>query len=168
MSLRRWLCSCAIVAGLAGGAGLALAEDLNVQVRETPVREKAHPLSNILGTLRYGDKVLVLEKLGEGWKRVEHSAPSKLAGWVRSSALTPKSLDTTNFGGSKSSATTVETTEAGKGLLEKGEQAYVDKHNLQGAMSQLDALEKNPKLNASPAEIQSFLSQGGVTPREGK
>jgi uncharacterized protein YgiM (DUF1202 family) len=165
MSIRRWFCSCAIALSL---GGWAVAEDLNVQVRETAVREKPNPLANILGTLNYGDKVTLLEKLGEGWRRVEHKAPSKLAGWVRASALTAKSLDTTNFGGSRSSATAVETTEAGKGLLEKGEQAYVAKHNLQNAIAQLDSIEKNPSLNMKPEEIQSFLSQGGVTPREGK
>jgi len=165
MSLRRWLCSCAIVAGF---AGVAVAEDLNVQVRETAVREKPNPGAAIVGMLNYGDKVSVLEKLGEGWKRVEHKAPSKLAGWVRSSALTPKSLDTTNFGGSKSSATTVESTEAGKGLLEKGETSYVNKNNLQNAMAQVDAIVNNASLKASPADIAAFLSEGGVTPREVK
>lgn len=164
MQHKKWLWSCAMAAGLVGSA---MAEDLNVQSRETPVRDKAAITGNIVGTLKYGDQVTVLDKYGEGWRRVEHKAPSKLAGWVRTSALTAKSLDTTNFGGSKSSASTVETSEAGKGLLEHGEQDYVKKNNLQAAMAQVDALEKNPRLKISPQEKLTFLSQGNITPKEG-
>lgn len=164
MNRKPWIWSCAIAAGLTAAA---LAEDLNVQVRETPVREKATPMGNIIGTLKYGDKVTVLEKLGDGWRRVEHKAPSKLAGWVRTSAVTANSLDTTNFGGSKSTASAVETSEAGKGLLEHGEDSYVKKNNLQAAMAQVDSLVNNPRLKISPQEKSAFLSQGNIKPKEG-
>jgi len=157
-----WRLSCAFALSLLSPA---MAEDLNVQVRDTPVREKATPLAPIIGQLKYGDVVTVLDKLGDGWRRVEHKAPSKLAGWVRTSALTAKSLDTTNFGGSKSSASSVETSEAGKGLLEKGEETFVKANNLQNAMAQVDALEKNPRYIISPAEKQAFLNQGNITPK---
>lgn len=164
MLLRRWLCSCAIIAGLAGAA---IAEDLNVQVRQTPVREKPNPLANVLGNLNYGDQVTVLEKLGAGWRRVEHKAPSKLAGWVRTSALTAKSLNTSKALGGTTQATTAEASEAGRGLLEKGEESYVTKNNLQNAMAQVDALVNNARLRVTPAEVHAFLTEGGVTPKGG-
>lgn len=159
-----WRWSCAIALSLLAPA---MAEDLNVQVRETPVREKATPMAPIVGQLKYGDVVTVLDKLGEGWRRVEHKAPSKLAGWVRTSALTAKSLNTTNVGGAASAASTVETSDAGQGLLEQGEESFVKKNSLENAMAQVDALEKNPQLKISPGEKQTFLNQGNLAPKGG-
>lgn len=159
-----WRWSCAIALSLLAPA---MAEDLNVQVRETPVREKATPMAPIVGQLKYGDVVTVLDKLGEGWRRVEHKAPSKLAGWVRTSALTAKSLNTTNVGGAASAASTVETSDAGQGLLEQGEESFVKKNSLENAMAQVDALEKNPQLKISPGEKQAFLNQGNLAPKGG-
>ena len=159
-----WRWSCALALSLCTSA---LAEDLNVQVRETPVRDKANPIATIIGELKYGDVVTVLDKLGDGWRRVEHKAPSKLACWVRTSALTAKSLNTTNVGGAASSASKVESSDAGQGVLEKGEESFVKKNSLENAMAQVDALENNPSLNISPGEKQTFLNQGNLTPKGG-
>ncbi len=161
---RNWLGSLAIAAAMTGATTAAFAEDATVQVREATVREQSNYGGRPLGVLKYGDLVTILDKSGEGWRRVENKAPSKLAGWVRTSDLTSKELKTA-AGASRATASAGEITDASKGLLEKGEGNYVSKNNLAAAMAQVDAIEQSTKVD--PSEIQSFLTAGSLKPAGG-
>ena len=73
---------------LAAGSAFA-ADQMSVTVQQTPVRDKPSFLGKILGTLKYVDRVTVLDQpagSSKSWVLVI-GPDGKLQGWVSASAL---------------------------------------------------------------------------------
>src|SRR6185503_1016379 len=81
---------------LLAATSLARAEEtkMAVQVKSTPVRETPSFLGKLLGSLSYGDPVVVVEKPGD-WIKIKSEKPS-VTGWVHKSALTTKKIALTS------------------------------------------------------------------------
>lgn len=146
-----------MVATLAADAG----RRMSVQVKSTPVREAPSFVSKAIATLSYGDRVEIAETQGV-WAKVK--APDGTAGWTHISALTPKRI--VLRAGQETAqvkASGDELALAGKGFNSDVEAEFKRQHrNLD--FSWIDKMEK---IKIPAAEMESFLKEGSVTPREG-
>lgn len=137
----------------------AVDEFLTVQVKQAPVRSSPSFLGGVAASLVYGDKVRVIEEKG-AWKMV---AIRKIKGWMHVSALTAKTIvlqagkENVNTG-----ATSRELSLAGKGFNAKVEAEFKNK-NKNIDFKQVDRMEV---LAMKPAQMQTFLKQGAVSPPE--
>lgn len=153
--------------GLAA-AGLALAAlaagsatRMSVQVRSTPLRERASFLGRPTTEVAYGAEVTILSAEGP-WRQVR--VPNvEAAGWIHESALTTKRLTMTSAEVERTGASAEEVSLAAKGFTEQVEHAY-KKDNPAADFAWVDRMEK---LKVTPEEAVAFLRQGGLAPREG-
>jgi uncharacterized protein YgiM (DUF1202 family) len=145
------------------GAASAAAARRTIQVRETNLRTAPSFLSEIRGSLAYGDTVTVLETRS-GWALI--GTADALAGWIHQSALgKPRSGMRAAGGTMDTSATGDEVALAGKGFSAQVEQTYRTEHADTG-FAWVDRMES---LVVSQEEIRRFLAEGGLqaSPRTG-
>lgn len=135
------------------GAVVAAATGLSVQVKEAALRDKPSFLGKVLGELKYGEGVGVLEEAG-GWSKVESG---KGAGWLHGSALTQaKIVFTAGERDVEEKAGGREVALAGKGFGPALESEY-RKKNPSLDFARIDKLEK---IEVEPAVVASFLEKG--------
>lgn len=135
---------------------------MSIQIKEGHVRATPSFLGQIVGRVRYGDRVTVLGQKGP-WRRVL-PADGSAAGWIHGSALTSRRI-VLQAGAAdvQEAATTEELALAGKGFSEQVEGEFRAKHP--GVdFSWVDRMER---ITVTPEQIKRFLENGGLTPRGG-
>ncbi|HAD04381.1 MAG: hypothetical protein A2091_05255 [Desulfuromonadales bacterium GWD2_61_12] len=145
-----------LVALLLCAALPAAAETLSVAVKAGSLRTSPQVFGSIAATLRYADRVEVLERKG-AWVRVR--AGGSGAGWIHASALSSKKL-TLQAGQTtvRSGASEDELTLAGKGFNAQVEKEFRQRNRT------LDfaAIDRMEGLSVAPAEVQRFLREGNL------
>jgi uncharacterized protein YgiM (DUF1202 family) len=159
--LRLCIAACLLLA-----AGVVFAADqkqMSVTVKETPVRATASFLGKILGTLKYADRVSVLEQpAGASWMKVR-GPDGKLQGWVSLSALQEKTIVLRS--GSENvaqGASTGEVALAGKGFNESVENEYKAEGKLDYTW-----VDRMGQIVVTPDQLAAFINQGGLASPEG-
>jgi len=147
------------------GPGWAMSAEspksLSVQVREAQLRSTPSFLGKIVAKPGYGERVELLEEQG-AWRKVALRAG--LQGWMHSSALTAKTIaPQAGTADVRTSATGGEIALAGKGFNEEIEKAYRKNHQAVD-FTWVDRMEK---FQVAPEEMQAFLRDGEIVPREG-
>jgi len=143
-------------------AAAAVADEMSVTVKQTPVRDKPSFLGKTLGTLFYADRVTVLDQSVKGWVKVQ-GPDGKLQGWVSASALQAKKI--VLAAGSQNvnqSASSGEVALAGKGFNEDVEKQYK-------ADGKLDYtwVDRAEQIDVSPDQLSAFIAQGRLAAPEG-
>lgn len=161
--LRLCIAACLMLA-----AGIVFAADqkqMSVTVKETPVRATPSYLGKILGTLKYADRVTVLDQpagSSKSWMKVR-GPDGKLQGWVSLSALQEKTVDlksgTENVA---QGAATGEVALATKGFSEDVEKEYKQENKLD--YTWVDRMEQ---FVVTPDQLTAFITQGGLLSAEG-
>lgn len=135
---------------------------MTVQVRETQVRATPSFLGAIVASVKYGDALNVLES-GDQWYRVEVPGTSRV-GWIHASALTAKRLQLrAGQQDVSAAASSGELALAGKGFNAAIESEF-RRTRKDVDYTWVDRVER---LNASIAEIRSFLEEGELHPQTG-
>jgi len=157
-----------IAACLLLAAGAVFAADLkqmSVTVKETPVRATPSFMGRILGTLKYTDRVTVLEQPAaatKGWLKVR-GPDGKLQGWAILSALQEKMIvlkaGTENGEQGDSSG---EVALVGKGFNESVEKEYKTEGKLDYTW-----VDRMGQFVVTPEQLAAFISQGGLSSPEG-
>ena len=161
--LRLCIAACLLLA-----AGIVFAADqkqMSVTVKETPVRATPSYLGKILGTLKYADRVTVLEQPAgspKGWLKVR-GPDGKLQGWASLSALQEKMI-ALKSGSEKvaQGASTGEVALAGKGFNESVEKEYKAEGKVDYTW-----VDRMQQIVVTPDQLAAFISQGGLAAPEG-
>jgi uncharacterized protein YgiM (DUF1202 family) len=157
-----------VAACLMLAAGIVFAADqkqMSVTVKETPVRATPSYLGKILGTLKYADRVTVLDQPAgtpKGWLKVR-GPDGKLQGWVSLSALQEKTIALKS--GTEDvaqGAATGEVALATKGFTEEVEKEYKQENKLD--YTWVDRMEK---FVVTSDQLTAFITQGGLLSAEG-
>ena len=150
----------AIAAIIISAVSAESGEMMSVQVKSTPVRETPSFVGKAIATLSYGDRVEVISNQGV-WTKIR---TADATGWTHNSALSTKRIVLRSGGETaQSRASSDELALAGKGFNSDVESEYKKQHgNID--FTPIDRMEK---VRISSTEIQSFLKEGGVSPREG-
>jgi SH3-like domain-containing protein len=151
---------CAFLAALVASAALAAGlKVMSVEVREGRVRTSPSFLGKVRGTLRYAERVEILED-GEAWLRVR-AREGKMEGWVHRTALTRKRI-VMRAGGRRAAvkASSDEVALAGKGFNAQVEAKYKSNHR-DISYIWIDRMET---FRISEDEMAAFLREGKVYP----
>jgi uncharacterized protein YgiM (DUF1202 family) len=156
-STRFW--TVVLLAGLAAaGAPRCQAAAMSVQVKKAELRSEPSFLSDVAGTLSYGENVNVIEQKG-AWMRVT-ALTGQSPGWIHSSALTKKNLVLKSGEGVQTGASSGELALAGKGFNSAVESQFKASHK-DIDFKWVDRMEKW----VVPAKkAETFLADGGLTP----
>ncbi len=157
---RKWLLAiCALMLG--GLTVWAATERMSVQVRQGQIRRTPSFLGQVVRVLSYGDQVQVMAAQ-QPWFQVQETSGSN--GWMHASALTRKRIVFRRTGDTaRTAASSEELALAGKGFNEDVEHQFKSRNpNL--SFLWVDRMEK---LTISPAEMEAFLTRGGVRPAGG-
>lgn len=134
---------------------------MSVTVKETQVRERPSFLARVVATVKYGDRLTVLDRQS-GWVQVQSGGQQ---GWVNASALTQKKI-VFQAGSSNvsSSASSSEVALAGRGFNKEVEDQYASEQNLD--YSGVDKMERYGKdtstLIAFMQAAKLHFDQGGA------
>jgi len=163
------LCAVAVLAGSATAA-----DEMSVQVKSTQVRDKDSYLGKPLYTLRYGDRVAVLQK-GAAWFKVQPvnpaavkvapgaAPPADVAGYMNKSALTSKRVVLKADQSAQTEASSDHVVLAGKGFNDDVEKSYKGEHpNLAKAYASLDEIETDASYSPTVEEVNAFKAAGGL------
>lgn len=148
-----------LLAALAAGAATPSA--MSVQVRNGQLRATPSFLGQVVAPLAYGDAVQVLQQQGE-WMKV--SGPGMKTGWIHSSALTKKKIVM------QAGAADVEKSASGQelALASKGFNSDVEaEFKAQNKDIDFTWVDRMEKYKVTPAEMKTFLQEGGVKPAAG-
>jgi uncharacterized protein YgiM (DUF1202 family) len=149
---------------LAVGAAFCAQQQMGVTVKETQMRATPTYLGKIVGLLKYGDRVTVLDQpdAPKGWLKVK-SPDGKLQGWVNVSALTDKPV-ALKAGSEQVSqqASTGDVALAGKGFNADVEAQYKEQENLDYTW-----VDKMERYSAAPERIAAFIAAGGLVEQGG-
>src|SRR5271169_4863142 len=166
---KRFLVAAALL--LAAGAAFA-ADQMSVTVQQTSVRDKPSFLGKILGTLKYADRVTVLDQPAgspKSWLLIL-GPDGKLQGWVSASALQSKKIELA--AGSQNvqqGASSGEVALAGKGFNETVEQEYKTDGSLDYTwvdyMKGLDSSHR--EFAVGDQQLAAFITQGGLSDPSG-
>lgn len=153
--------SCLFLIGFLCTAAAAAQNSLTVQVREAQLRSTPSFLGKIVAKPGYGERVELIEERG-AWKRV--ALRTGLQGWMHGSSLTSRTIvPQAGTADVRTSATGGEIALAGKGFNEEVEKAYQKNHQAVD-FTWVDRMEK---FQVTPEEMQAFLREGDIVPREG-
>lgn len=163
MKINRLLfCPAAIIGLIAVSVWAAeTARTMSVQVKNASLRDAPAFIGKVTATLSYGDRVETLAAQGP-WTKVRTA--DAVIGWTHTSALTPKRIIL------KSGQETAQTKASGDELALAGKGFNSD---IEGEFKRLHKnidfswIDKMEKIKIPPAEMQSFLKEGGVVPAEG-
>ncbi|MFA5043090.1 MAG: SH3 domain-containing protein [Kiritimatiellia bacterium] len=138
----------------------AAAATMSVQVKDAPVRATPSFVGKVVGTLAYGDQVEIRQTQG-AWSQV---AGAGVSGWLHTSALSSKKIVlAAGREQAKVAASGDELALAGKGFNSDVEGQFKSAHK-DIDFTWIDRMEK---IRIPAADMQSFLKDGGVTPKEG-
>jgi len=133
---------------------------MSVQVKDAPVRATPSFVGKVVGTLAYGDQVEVQQTQG-AWSKVAGAGAS---GWMHTSALSSKKIVlAAGQEQAKVAASGDELALAGKGFNSDVEARFKSAHK------DIDFtwINRMEKIKIPSSEMQGFLKEGGVTPKEG-
>lgn len=136
---------------------------VQISVLKTFVREKPRALAKVIGTLTHADPVTVEETFGKGWAKVAN-AEMKLAGWLRSSAITKGKIKKLKAGEGSTGAQGEETSMAGKGV-DDATQVYINKNNLSAAAAIVDDIARRPYTELSIEQVIAFIQATDLKPK---
>jgi uncharacterized protein YgiM (DUF1202 family) len=161
--LKALIAVCILVTGAAAFA--AEPKQMSVTVKTTQVRATPGYLGKVLGELKYGDSVTILEQPADApkdWRKIL-GPDKKLEGWVNSSALTQKEIVLKSGSGQVSqSASSGDVALAGKGFNSDVEKQYKENEHLD--YTWVDRMEA---FQVTPQQVTAFLTQGGLTGQGG-
>ncbi len=130
----------------------ARSKAMYVCVKEAKLKSSTGYFAKTLGTLKYADKVKIIEKRGN-WAKVSLFAKPSKKGWIPLSSLTRKKLIAKKKG---TSASTEELALAGKGLTEgSGNQFKSNDRNYK-------AVKKVESMQVNAGELESFINKGSL------
>lgn len=112
-------------------------DKMYVSVEEAELKDGTSFFSKKIGSLLYGDEVIVLQEKGK-WKEIQLAKNSSISGWVNTSSLTKKKIVVSD---SRVSASAEEIALAGKGFNAEIEEEYKKQGNVN--YEAVDKLEKN-------------------------
>ena len=139
----------------------AASDTYSVYVRNGQMRQQPSFLGQVIKELPYGEHVEVISK-NPPWLEVKDAAGD--TGWMHISALTSKRIKLQRDDGSaKSSATSDEIALAGKGFNQAMESAM----KADSAKTSYEWVDYMEQIVITPAEMEQFLSQGGVHAAQG-
>lgn len=151
--MKKWIwMSCVVLMATSAWA----ATEMSVQVRDGQLRNRASFLGTVVGTVAYGDRVVVQQKQA-GWCEVSLAGKS---GWIHESALTPKRVVLAS-GASDARVQSVGSEEvalAGKGFSKEVESEY-KRQNPQLDFTWVDWMGRQ---TVSSAQKIEFLKQGDL------
>ena len=147
---------------VAAQTATAAPREMSVQVRETQVRATPSFLGKVVGTAAYGDRVTVEASSGP-WTRVAGAA-GRPAGWLHSSALTPKRIKlAAGDEDVKVAASSGELALAGKGFNSDVEAEFKSRNRA----ADFKAVDRIESYTVTLPEMEAFLKQGKVEPKGG-
>lgn len=156
----RWV-SLILSCFLASSALAAKPKIMSVQLRTDMLRATPEFMTKSVGTVKYADRVTVLETKG-AWMKV--TSPDNKTGWVHSSALSKKEIPVAD---GESEATTGvssgEMANAGKGFSPEAEKGWKEKN----PKISFVAVDKMEKAKVAPKDVETFLKQGLVEGTKG-
>lgn len=135
---------------------------MSVQVKESPVRDRASFLGKVLSTVRYGERVSALSEQGS-WMRIAVVETGK-EGWMHASALTAKKI-VWQAGAEDvdTAASNDELALAGKGFNAQVEETFRQR-NPGLDFTWIDRMEA---FAVSPEQMARFVAEGDLTPEGG-
>jgi len=145
---------------MASVAMSASAATMSVQVKDAPVRATPSFVGQVVGAFAYGDQVEVQQTQG-AWSKV---ARAGVSGWMHTSALSSKKIVlSAGQEQAKVAASGDELALAGKGFNSDVEAQFKAGHK------DIDFtwINRMDKIRIPATEMQSFLKDGDVTPKEG-
>ncbi|MFH1477055.1 MAG: SH3 domain-containing protein [Verrucomicrobiota bacterium] len=150
----------AITVVMAANIMTASAATMSVQVKDAPVRATPSFVGKVVGALVYGDRVEIQQTQG-AWSKV---AGAGVSGWMHTSALSSRKIVlASGQEQAKVAASGDELALAGKGFNSDVEAQFKSAHK-DIDFTWIDRMEK---IKIPPSEMQSFLKDGDVTPKEG-
>jgi uncharacterized protein YgiM (DUF1202 family) len=156
----RRLALIAMVAIVAVTALAARQKVMSVEVQDAKLRSAPTPISRVLATVGYTEKVTILEEKGD-WNRVQYGTTE---GWMSKGSLTTKTLKLAAGGpAAQLSVTSAEQGLAGKGFNSDVEKQFKER-NKEADFSAVDRMEK---IAVSDAQIQQFMKQGSLVAEGG-
>ncbi|NQU38825.1 MAG: SH3 domain-containing protein [Lentisphaerae bacterium] len=141
---------------------VAKPQTMSLQVRKGDLRASASFLSEIVGSVSYGDRLTVEETKG-AWVRVK-ALEGERAGWLHSSALTEKKIQLK--AGDKDAevaASSGELALAGKGFNAEVESKFKE----QNKEADFAAVDRMEAIIISTRDMQAFLKAGNVVAKGG-
>lgn len=150
----------AAVAMIMASAIMAAAATMSVQVKDAPVRATPSFVGKVVGALAYGDQVEIQQTQG-AWSKVTGAGAS---GWMHTSALSSKKIVlAAGQEQAKVAASGDELALAGKGFNSDVEAQFKSTHK------DIDFtwINRMEKIKIPSSEMQGFLKDGNVMPREG-
>jgi len=136
------------------------AATMSVQVKDAPVRATPSFVGKVVGALAYGDQVEIRQTKG-AWSKV---AGAGVSGWLHTSALSSRKIVlAAGQEHAKVAASGDELALAGKGFNSDVEAQFKAGHK----DIDFTCINRMEKVRIPAAEMQAFLKDGDVTPREG-
>lgn len=138
----------------------ASAATMSVQVKDAPVRATPSFVGKVVGALAYGDQVEIQQTQG-AWSKV---AGAGVSGWMHTSALSSKKIVlAAGQEQAKVAASGDELALAGKGFNSDVESQFKSTHK------DIDFtwINRMEKIKIPSSEMQVFLKDGDVMPKEG-
>jgi len=163
MKIKKLFSGCLVTTCLIAAAAIAAdnSKMMSVQVKTTSLRNSPSFISKACATLAYGDRVEVSSTKGP-WSKV--NTQKGATGWVHTSALSPKKIVLKS--GQETAQTRASNDElalAGKGFNSDVEGEFKKQHKNINFIW----INKMEKMRVTSAEMQRFLKEGSITPREG-
>lgn len=147
------LCALALCAGTVFAASFKSGAKLYVSVKSTALKSGTGFFAKSVGTVSYGDNVIVLESNSKKTK-VRLASNASVSGWISNGSLTNKKI--TKSGSSSVNASSNELALAGKGFSEEAEKAFKSSN---GSLNYAE-VDKIEKITVSESELSSFISEG--------
>lgn len=144
-------------------SGFLFAKNMSVQVKKGEVRSTPGFLGKIIGSLNYGNRVLIVEEKGS-WIKIK-SSEKAITGWMHNSALSKKKI-VLNPGASdvEKAASSNELALAGKGFNQDVENEFKTR-NPDINFAPINMMEK---ITVSTKEIIQFRNEGGLSRKGGQ
>lgn len=153
----------ALIATMAIVAVTALAarqKVMSVEVRDAKLRSAPTPISRVLATVGFTEKVTVLEEKGD-WRRVQFGTTE---GWMSKNSLSTKTLKLEAGG----PATEMSVTSDEQGLAAKGFNSDVEKQfKERNKEADFTAVDRMEKIAVSDTQIEQFIKQGALVAEGG-
>jgi hypothetical protein len=168
--MRKWFLVAAAL--LLATAAVYAAAQMSVTVQQTQVRDRPSFLGHSLGSLKYGDRVTVLDQPAgapNSWLKIQ-GPDGTLQGWVSVSALTTKKIQLS--AGSENvdqGASSGEVALAGKGFNEAVEQQYKQDGKVDYKwVDRMKGTDPNYREFAVKDEqVSAFITAGGLNEPQG-
>lgn len=160
--IKRFMFTAGILVLFVTSSTFAAGKIMSVQIQTGEIRSLPSPLSTVMASVKYGDRLTILEEKGM-WTKVT-TADAKFSGWIHSSALTKQKLTLAAAGkDAQTGASGGEMALAGKGFTPQVEAQFKAKH------SDIDFtwIDKMVKTKFSTKEIVDFLKEGSISLPEG-